>query len=537
MVFCMWGVPKLESTLLMWMRPEIRAHIEELTEIAEHSYLSLHTALANHKVELLQIEKRHQAALEKLGLKHKVELFNVNTQHQAQVESTVLKHEAETSTLKTRIHDLEARFIKDSHNSHKPSSTDGFKKPLRTQSLRERSGLKPGGQPGHKGRYKLHSEKPDHTILHRPKTCIACKKPLRRSTVVRRETRQLWDITDGKLNIVSHQALTKRCKRCGHKNRASFPEEIKAFVSYGPKIRAHVVYFMVKQLIPFKRTSEIFRDLYSIHLSQGTLFLILSQASQASKSAENKIKNTLINSSIAHFDESGIKINGKIKWLHAATDGKTILYSVHDKRGVIAINDIGILPEFNGISVHDGMKAYFTYDCRHALCNVHHLRELTFVHEFEKEAWAEDMKSFLKKANFKVRDLKSRDRCLSDQEMSKLKVEYLSILESAYEFHGVASIPNLIDSDTDPPIQNKKREKQKTGKNLLDRLNRYQVEVLAFLGGVVPFSNNAAEQVIRVAKVKQRISGSFRSLGGAMIFYRLRSVVGSYQNYLELVYK
>ena len=355
MVFCMWGVPKLESTLLMWMRPEIRTYIEEVTEIAENAYLSLHTALAKHKVELLQMERQHQAALGRIEFKHKAELFNVNMQHQAQVESIALKHEVETSTLKTRIHDLEARFIKDSHNSHKPpSSTDGFKKPLRTQSLRERSGLKPGGQPGHKGRYKAHSEKPDHTILHRPKTCTACKKSLRRSTIVKRETRQLWDISDGKLNIISHQAVTKKCKRCGHKNRALFPEEIKAFVSYGPKIRDLVVYFMVKHLVPFKRTTEIFQNLYSIHLSQGTLLLILSQASQASKSAENKIKNTLINSSIAHFDESGIKVNGKIKWLHAATDGKTTLYSVHDKRGVIAMNDIGILPDFKGTSVHDG---------------------------------------------------------------------------------------------------------------------------------------------------------------------------------------
>ena len=399
MVFCMWGVPKLESTLLMWMRPEIRAHIEEVTQIAEQAYLSFHTALAKHKVELLQIEKRHHSALERLVLKHKLELFNMNTQHQAHVQSLALRHEVETSTLKNRIHDLESRFIKDSHNSHKPSSTDGFKKPLRTQSLRERSGLKPGGQPGHKGLYKLHSEMPDQTILHQPKICTACKKPLRRSIIAKRETRQIWDILDGKLNIVSHQALTKKCKRCGHKNRAPFPEGIKSFVSYGPKIRALVVYFIVKQLVPFKRTTEIFRDLYSIHLSQGTLFLILSQTSQASKSAENKIKNTLINSSVTHFDESGIKVNGKRKWLHAATDGKTTLYSVHDKRGVIAMNEIGILPDFTGVSVHDGMKAYFTYGCRHALCNVHHLRELTFVSEFEKEPWAEDMKAFLKNAN------------------------------------------------------------------------------------------------------------------------------------------
>ena len=419
MVFCMWGVPKLESTLLMWMRPEIRAHIEEVTQIAEQAYLSFNTALANHKFELLQIEKRHQAALEKLGLKHKVELFNVNAQHQAQVEIVALKHEAETSTLKTRIHDLESRFIKDSHNSHKPSSSDGFKRPLRTQSLREKSGFKPGGQPGHKGRYKLHIERPDQTILHQTKTCTACKKPLRRSMVVRRETRQMWDILDGRLNVVSYQANIKKCKRCGHKNKAPFPEAIKAFVSYGPKIRALVVYFMVKQLVPFKRTTEIFQDLYSIHLSQGTLFLILSQASQASKSAENKIKNTLINSSVAHFDESGIKVNGKIKWLHAATDGKTTLYSVHDRRGVIAMNDIGILPDFNGISVHDGLKGYFTYGCRHALCNVHHLRELTFVSEFEKEPWARDMKAFLKNANFKVRDLKRRDARLTDQEKKR----------------------------------------------------------------------------------------------------------------------
>ena len=286
---------------------------------------------------------------------------------------------------------------------------------------------------------------------------------------------------------------------------------------------------MVKQLVPFKRTTEIFQDLYSIHLSQGTLFLILSQASQAfqaSKSADNKIKNTLINSDVVHFDESGIKVNGKIKWLHAATDGKATLYSVHNRRGVIAMNDIGILPDFKGILVHDGMKGYFTYKCRHALCNVHHLRELTFVSEFEKEPWAEDMKAFLKNANLNVRDLKHRDAYLTDQEMNALEVDYISILESGYEFHEISSIPNIIDSNTGPPVKYKK-EKQKTGNNLLDRLNRYKDEVLAFLDGIVPFSNNAAEQSIRVAKVKQGISASFRSLGGATIFFRLKSIISS----------
>lgn len=218
--------------------------------------------------------------------------------------------------------------------------------------------------------------------------------------------------------------------------------------------------------------------------------------------------------------------------LHVATDGKNTLYSTHRKRGSQAIDEIGVLPDFKGSAIHDGFKTYFKYkNCKHGLCNVHHLRELTFIEEFEKEPWAKEMKAFLTQTHAVVRKMKSQGR-----KLNRHGVKYLQILKSGYRFHGLSEIPKIETQGVDPP-KKPKQKKQKPGKNLLDRLNRFRGEVLSFIKGRTPFSNNPAEQVIRVAKVKQKISGGFRSLGGAKIFCRIRSVLSSnhYVDYMLIV--
>jgi transposase len=502
----MWGVPQLPKELFDWMHPVIRDHVQNLQKIAESAQSTLNQLEIDHRAKLLSLK------------------------NEAQDRETRLKqeHQIEVGVLQTRVHDLEARFIKDSNNSHKPPSSDPIHKRFRVRSLREKTGRKPGGQPGHRGHFKSHSKEPDEVIVCKVLACHSCQTSLVEVGPKKLVIRQLWNIRDGKLHITEYQAETKRCMACRSNTRSDFPVEAKSYISYGLKIRSLVVYFMVKQLIPFERTQQIFKDLYSIHLSEGTLFLILSQTSKQLKSTENQIKTALINAKSAHFDESGIRVSGTIYWLHVATDGKNIHYSVHDRRGVLAMDDIGILPDFKGVAIHDGLKAYFKYqNCQHGLCNVHHLRELTFIYDFEKEPWAKEMKNFLKNSNRVVNERKVNQMMLSEQEILELEIEYLRILRAGYLQHGIEAIPDLTPSNTDPPRKGK-RKKQKIGKNLLERLNLYRQEVLAFLSGEIPFSNNTAEQAIRVAKIKQKISGCFRSFGGAMIFYRLRSWMSSY---------
>lgn len=216
-----------------------------------------------------------------------------------------------------------------------------------------------------------------------------------------------------------------------------------------------------------------------------------------------------------HADETGININGKRQWLHNASSLKWTYLAAHEKRGHDAMDDIGILPHFNGVMCHDHWKPYYRYDCLHSLCNAHHLRELIRANEQDGQVWAETMRLFLVSLNQAVFD---EDGVLSKEKQTDYINQYRAILKE-----GEKESPAPI------PIKGKRGRLKKTkARNLLERLQNYEDDVLRFMSDeAVPFTNNQGENDLRMAKVQQKISGCFRSEYGAEMFFGLRSYLSS----------
>lgn len=289
-------------------------------------------------------------------------------------ENVLLK--AENTALREQV-----RLAKDSHNSSKPPSSDGLVR--KTKSLRRRSGRKPGGQIGHRGDTLRLVARPDEVVEHRPPLCSGCQMPLPADTsVILRERRQVQELPSIRLLVTEHQALHVRYPACQAVRRGTFPATVPSRAQYGPRLRALAVYLMEQQLVPYGRVREIFADLLGAALSVGTLVDWVSQAATALEPVEVRIKAALSQAPVLHSDETGVRRAGQLAWVHVASTKQLTHYGIHGKRGAEATTDIGILPNFRGVSVHDGWKPYRAQrDCRHALCNIHHLRELTFLEE------------------------------------------------------------------------------------------------------------------------------------------------------------
>ncbi len=296
--------------------------------------------------------------------------------------------------LEARVHELETRLSKNSSNSSKPPSSDGLKK--KPKSQREQSGKKPGGQQGHVGKGLMPIEHPDVIVTHTPANCDGCGSGLSEVAGVCVEKRQVFDIPQPKVEVTEHQALQKKCPCCGSINRAAFPENIRGSVQYGERVQALTAYFAHQHFIPIDRVCQMFEDIFGVGLSPGTCANVDEKLFQQLESFENSLKTYLLAARVLHFDETGVRCEKKLHWIHVASSQIATFYTVHPKRGQEAMNAAGILPHFKGIAVHDHWFPYFSYgQVIHALCNTHHLRELTFVHEEEKEDWAKQMKDLL----------------------------------------------------------------------------------------------------------------------------------------------
>jgi transposase len=439
-------------------------------------------------------------------------------------ENVLLKAEnaalrEQVSMLVAQVQDLQARLAKDSHNSSKPPSSDGLAR--KTKSLRRRSGKKPGGQIGHHGDTLRLVAFPDAVEEHRPAICSKCQTPLgEEAPVVLRERRQVHELPPVRLVVTEHQALHVHCPACQAVSIGAFPAEAPSRAQYGPRLRALAVYLVEQQLVPYGRVRELLADLLGADLSWGTLVAWVSQAAATLEPVEAQIKAALSQAPVLHSDETGMRQAGHLVWAHVASTHRLTHYRIHPKRGAEATTDIGILPIYQGVSVHDGWKPYRTHTaCRHALCNIHHLRELTYLEEQYGQAWAKQLKDLLREMKAATDQARAAGTPrLSQQERNGFVARYEQLLAAGH----AANPPPAR------PPHHKGRLKQSPARNLLERLWLGQDEVLAFLGDLaIPFDNNQAERDLRMLKVQQKVSGCFRSTQGGAAFARIRGYLSS----------
>src|SRR5258708_6834693 len=316
--------------------------------------------------------------------------------------------------LTTQMQDLQARLAKDSHNSSKPPSSDGLTR--KTKSLRRRSGRKPGGQIGHPGETLRLVACPDAVVEHRPAISSGCQMPLLEGAPGGlRERRQVQDLPPTRLGVTEHRALHVRCPACQQVSVGSFPAAAPSRVQYGPRLRALCVYLVEQQLVPYGRVREVLADVFGARLALGTLVAWVQQAAATLEPVEAQLKAALRRAPVLHSDETGVRQAGQLAWAHVTSTARLTHYAVHAKRGAEATEAIGILATYRGVSVHDGWAAYRANTaCRHALCNIHHLRELSFLEEQYEQAWAKELKHLLREMNAGV----ERARAAGDRRLA-----------------------------------------------------------------------------------------------------------------------
>jgi transposase len=438
-----------------------------------------------------------------------------------QAREQIAKQQENITQILERVKQLEGQAAKDSHNSSKPPSSNGFKEPVRkTQSLREKSGKKSGGQPGHPGRTLMMVEQPDQTIPLTPAQCQHCQHDLSLASLSRRERVQVFDLPSIHLQVTEYQVEVKACPCCQAETRADLPDGITATsVQYGPNVKTLAVYLASLHLLPLARVCQILSDLLGTTFSQASVLAACQQSASAIASVLQRIKTALHTSSVIHNDETGFRIDNKRWWLHVAATRFLTLYLPHPNRGQKAMDAMEILPHFQGTSLHDSLSSYLQYPCIHALCVVHYLRELTFIFERYTQPWANEMKALLL-------EIKACVHWAREQAMTRLPEEVLVEAHSRYQQlvqTGMAANP--------PPTQRTGKRgapKKSEALNLLIRLHEYQDLILRFMHDFdVPFDNNQAEADLRMMKLRQKISGCFRTQNGATVFCDLRSYLST----------
>jgi transposase len=428
----------------------------------------------------------------------------------------------QNTRLDARLTELEGIVKKNSNNSSKPPSGDGFGK--KTKSLRIKSQKNTGGQVDHQGTTLEWSEQVDEVVTHQVQHCQGCGADLAAEPIKAVYARQVYDIPPIELLVTEHQAEVKTCPHCQQENQAQFPPFVTNVVQYGARLKSMMVYLMEGQLLPSARTCEILSDLVGANVAEGTLFNTRSQCFDQLAANEEAIKTEIVASDVVHFDETGMRVSGKLWWLHVAcTDGLTY-YGVHQSRGRDAIDEMEILPNFEGKAIHDGWKSYQHYECEHYLCNAHHLRELTFIWEQYQQVWALNMFILLGSIKSAVDEARVTPTQLATEVLNEFEARYQQILDQGFRANPPPPPP--------PPTKHRRksggRRKQSPARNLLDRLQNHHTSVLGFMRDFdVPFDNNQAERDIRMVKLKQKISGTFRSDSGARMFCRIRGYIST----------
>jgi len=422
--------------------------------------------------------------------------------------------------LETGLAALETKIEKNSGNSSQPPSSDGLKR-SKKRSLRGKSGKLSGGQAGHEGRTLKAVAEPDEVRVHTVMNCAYCQANLQAVSVSGVEKRQVFDLPEVVLSVTEHQAEQKVCPACGAGNRAVFPDEVAHATQYGARFRAQLAYFHSGQFIPLARTADMAEGLYGQPVSEATVVSAVQAMAQVVAPVIEALKTYLAESPEAvHSDETGARVEGKLYWVHSAGTEQATVYAVHPKRGTVGMDALHILQRRKGWSVHDGLPSYFKYTLKHALCNAHHLRELTFIHEQYGQAWAADLRHCLSHMNRIVAEARADGHPgLPGDQAYALARTYDRIRDQA----------DLEISRDPPPVSvSKHRPKHTPAANLARRLRIHRPSVLAFMYDFsVPFDNNLAERDLRMVKVQQKVSGGFRSQLGAHAFCAVRSYLST----------
>ncbi|MGH3469833.1 MAG: IS66 family transposase [Thermocrispum sp.] len=418
--------------------------------------------------------------------------------------------------LSARVAELEARLGKDSQNSSKPPSSDAFVKPP-PRSLRKKTGRKPGKQPGDRGSRLEPRPDPNEVVAHPPACCGACGQDLGAAPVVGQRVRQVFDLPPIQLRVVEHRVQRRRCC-CGSITEGEFPAEASAPTCYGPGVAALGTYLLGRQHLPVERAAELMGDLFGARVSTGWLSALLPAAQSQLAGFLAAIRERLRGAPVAHFDETGGRVGAKLGWIHVAATGRYTLYHLASGRGKASIDAGGVLPDFTGVAVHDGLTSYRRYDVEHALCGAHHLRELVGMAEATGQDWPTKLADLLTEIHTNVETAKAEGHgALSGSRLAGYRRRYRSLIAEGKQLNP-------------PPPRTGKRGRPKLGPagSLLRRLDEYQDDALRFAYDfAIAFDNNQAERDVRMVKLQQKISGGWRSEQGATAFLDVRSYLST----------
>lgn len=443
-----------------------------------------------------------------------------------QLQQVVAEQAAVNQTLRDQL-------AKDSHNSGKPPSSDGLKKPVRPQNLRQKKGRRPGGQKGHPGHTLKLVENPQHTQVHPVAVCSHCAADLQAVEPSGHERRQVFDIPPVQIEVTEHRAEIKICPGCGHSSKGDFPAEVSQPVQYGFRLKAQATYLNNYQLLPWERSCELLGDFYGHRPAEALIQTANSAVETEIAPSLKSIQHGLQQAEVGHFDESGLRVEGQLNWLHVASTPQLTFYAVQPQRGQLGMQASGILPHFKGRAVHDHWAPYFNYkQCTHALCNGHHLRELQFVVEQYQQPWAQEMIELLRTIKVEVEATPAPQWSLAPTRLAYFEQRYDDLIAQGFKANP---------SPAPPPLKKPGRPKQSPSKNLLDRLHHRKAQTLAFMSDFrVPFDNNLAERDIRMIKLKQKVSGTFRTRTGAETFCAIRSYISTVRkhglNVIDAIY-
>jgi len=434
-----------------------------------------------------------------------------------EVIAYIIQLQDKNEQLEDRVKKLESRLNLNSRNSGKPPSSDGYAKKIRNKSNTRKKN--PGGQPGHKGTTLRQSPKPDHIESHIPHECSHCGHSLVSGKILSVERRQVFDLPPPpKIEITEHQSFTICCPHCGLKTSGVFPEDVTHPVQYGPRIKSYLTYLSHYQLIPYERLTEICSEFFGFSISPGTIVNITHNLANKLQSFKEDIGNVLQNEPVIHNDETGVRVDGKLHWLHVTCTPYLTYYSLQRKRGKEGMDNIGILPEFTGISVHDFWGPYLSYPCDHSFCCAHIIRELIRAEEETSQKWPHELIELLLEA-------KEHKERFHGNGVPIPPIIRSSLIESYEELVQIG-----LDENPPPAVDEVKRGRRKKGfvRNLLERLMEWKKGVLRFIDDpLVPFDNNQAERDIRMMKVKMKISGGFRNSDTADAIALIRSYIST----------